>query len=373
MRLAGAMGHHESLGEGGGMRIDDVVGNVRGCIRTMQGYVPGKQPTGGAYIKLNTNENPYPPSPRVLEALREAVGADLRLYPDPVALRLRETAAELYGCEVDEVIAGNGSDDILTMIFRTFLDAGDVIATPAPSYTLYNALSALQDATCKEIPMGPGYTLPEDLDAHRAKVVIIVNPNAPTGVLHPRAALRAFLERTQSMVLIDEAYADFAGESAIDMLKEFPHLMVARTFSKAYALAGVRLGLGFARREIIAEMMKVKDSYNLDRLAVIAGCAALQDQAWLRETVGMIIRTRTWMQQALEALGLQVPLSRSNFVFPAIPDGRAAEVFEALEQRRILVRYFRGPLVKDALRVTVGTDAEVEAFLRALQELLTEG
>lgn len=352
------------------MRIDDVVGRVRRCIRTMQGYVPGKQPSAGVYIKLNTNENPYPPSPRVLAALREAVGPDLRLYPDPVATHLRETAAALYGCEVDEVIAGNGSDDILTMLFRTFLNAGDVLATPAPSYTLYNALSALQDAVCQEIPMGPGYTLPDDLDAHGAKVVIIVNPNAPTGVLHSRAALRAFLERTQSIVVIDEAYADFAGESAIDMLKEFPHLMVLRTFSKAYGLAGIRLGLGFARREIIAEMMKVKDSYNLDRLAIVAGCAALQDQAWLHETVGTILRTRTWLQQELEALGLHVPLSRSNFIFPRIPDGRAAEVFEALEQRRILVRYFRGPLVKDSLRVTVGTDAEVAAFVGALRELL---
>ena len=353
------------------MRIDDVVGHVRRCIQTMQGYVPGKQPSAGTYIKLNTNENPYPPSPRVLAALREAVGPELRLYPDPVATGLRETAAALYGCEVEEVIAGNGSDDILTMIFRTFLDAGDVIATPAPSYTLYNVLSALQDATCQEIPMGPDYTLPEDLDAHGAKVVIIVNPNAPTGVLHPGAALRAFLERTQAIVVIDEAYADFAGESAIAMLKEFPHLIVIRTFSKSYALAGMRLGLGFARREMIAEMMKVKDSYNLDRLAIVAGCAALQDQEWLHETVGMIIRTRTWMQQELEALGLQVPLSRSNFVFPRLPDGRAAEVFEALEKRRILVRYFRGPLVKDSLRVTVGTDAEVEAFVQALQALLT--
>lgn len=352
------------------MRIDDVVGRVRGCIQTMQGYVPGKQPTDGMYIKLNTNENPYPPSPRVLAALHEAIGSDLRLYPDPVATHLRETAAALYGCEVDEVIAGNGSDDILTMIFRTFLAAGEVIATPAPSYTLYNALSTLQDATLHEIPMGPGYTLPEDLEAHGAKVVIIVNPNAPTGVLHPRAALRALLERTQSIVVIDEAYADFAGESAIDMLREFPHLIVIRTFSKAYGLAGMRLGLGFARREIIAEMMKVKDSYNLDRLAIVAGGAALQDQAWLHETVGMIIRTRTWMQQELTALGLHVPPSRSNFVFPRMPDGRAAEVFEALEQRHILVRYFRAPLVKDSLRVTVGTDVEVEEFVRVLREFV---
>ncbi len=352
------------------MRLDEVVGQVRHCIRAMHGYVPGKQPGEGAYIKLNTNENPYPPSPRVLTALREAVGADLRLYSDPVALHLREAAAALYGCAVDEVIAGNGSDDILTMIFRTFLNAGDVIVTPSPSYTLYNALSALQDAPCQEIPMGPDYTLPADLDAHGAKVVFIVNPNAPTGVLHAREAIRAFLERTQSIVVLDEAYADFAGESAIDMLHDFPHLIVVRTFSKSYALAGMRLGLGFARREVIAEMMKVKDSYNLDRLAIVAGCAALHDQEWLRETRDTIIRTRTWLQQALTEMGLHVPPSRSNFVFPTIPDGRAAAVFEGLEQRRILVRYFRGSRVADSLRVTVGTDAEVEAFVQALHDLL---
>src|SRR5262245_24377221 len=231
------------------MRIDDVVGHVLRCIQTMQGYVPGKQPSAGTYIKLNTNENPYPPSPRVLAALREAVGPELRLYPDPVATHLRETAAALYGCAVDEVIAGNGSDDILTMIFRTFLDADDLIATPAPSYTLYHTLSALQDGTCKDVPMGPEYTLPADLDAHGAKVLFIVNPNAPTGVLFDRQTLRGILERTQNIVVVDEAYADFAGESVIDMLPEFPQLIVVRTLSKSYSLAGMRLGLGFAQRD----------------------------------------------------------------------------------------------------------------------------
>jgi histidinol-phosphate aminotransferase len=336
----------------------------------MQGYVPGKQPSDGGYIKLNTNENPYPPSPRVLAVLRDAINGELRLYPDPLATRLRETAARLYGCAMDEVIAGNGSDDILTMLFRTFLDADGLIATPAPSYTLYHTLSALQAATCKDVPMGPGYTLPADLDAHGASALFIVNPNAPTGVLFDRKALRSLLERTQNIVVVDEAYADFAGESAIDLLPEFPQLIVVRTLSKSYALAGMRLGLGFAHRDLIAHMMKVKDSYNLDRLAIVAGIAALEDQAWLQETTAKVIRTRTRLLQALTDMGLHVPPSRANFVFPQIPDGRAAEVFAALEARRILVRYYRGPLVADSLRVTVGTDVEVEAFLTALRELL---
>jgi histidinol-phosphate aminotransferase len=352
------------------MTSADLVEHVRRCIRGMQGYVPGKQPEDSSYVKLNTNENPYPPSPQVLAALRNAISADLRLYSDPLASPLRDMAARLYGCEVDEVIAGNGSDDILTMIFRTFLDSGDTIATPAPSYTLYNALSAMQGATCQEIPMGSGYTLPDDLDAHGAKVIFIVNPNAPTGVLHPREALRALLKRTRSIVVVDEAYADFAGESVIDLLAEFPHLIVVRSFSKAYALAGMRLGLGFAHRDIIAQMLKVKDSYNLDRLAIVAGCAALADQAWLQGTTAKILRTRTHLLQALTDMDLQVPPSRANFVFPRIPDGHAREVYEALEKRRILVRYFPAPLVADSLRITVGTDAEVEAFLRALRELL---
>ena len=249
------------------MHIDSVLGRVRGCIRTMHGYVPGKQPAEGQYVKLNTNENPYPPSPAVLEALRQAVNGDLRFYSDPLATPLREEAARHYGCAPDEVIVGNGSDDVLTMIFRTFLDAGDILVTPAPSYSLYQVLGALQDADYREIPMGPDYTLPEGLDACGAKLVFIVNPNAPTGVLHPVGALRDFLARSDSMVVLDEAYADFAGESAIDLLSEFSNLIVVRTFSKSYALAGMRLGLGFARREVIAQMMKVKDSYNLDRLA----------------------------------------------------------------------------------------------------------
>ena len=352
------------------MRIAEAVERVRQGIRTMQGYVPGKQPGNGGYIKLNTNENPYPPSPRVLAALREAITDDLRLYPDPLAFSLRERAARLYGCQVDEVIAGNGSDDILTMIFRTFLDADEAIATPAPSYSLYNVLSGLQGATCLNIPMGADYTLPADLDAHGAKVIFIVNPNAPTGVLFPREALRALLRQTQSIVVVDEAYADFAGESAIDLLPEFPHLIVTRTLSKSYALCGMRVGLGFAHRDLIAQMLKVKDAYNLDRLAIVAGCAALEDQDWLQETTAKIIRTRTALLQALTEMGLEVPASRSNFVFPRIPDGRAAEIHEALEKRRILVRYFRDPLVADAIRVTVGTDAEVETFLRALRTLL---
>lgn len=352
------------------MKSADVMRHVRRCIQDMQGYVPGKQPSDASYIKLNTNENPYPPSPLVLAALQEAINADLRLYSDPLASNLRQTAAQIYGCEVEEVIAGNGSDDVLTMIFRTFLDASDVITTAAPSYTLYNVLSAMQDATCVDIPLGPDYTLPAELDNHGAKVIFIVNPNAPTGVLFARESLRALLERTQSIVVVDEAYADFAGESAIDLLPEFPHLIVVRTFSKSYALAGMRLGLGFAHRDVVAQMLKVKDAYNLDRFAIIAGCAALEDQEWLQETTANIIRTRTHMLQALTEMGLHVPPSRTNFVFPQIPDGRALEVYEALEKRRILVRYFRAPLVADFLRVTVGTAAEVESFLRALRELL---
>ena len=270
-------------------------GDVRRCIRAMEGYVPGKQPMEGPILSSTPTRTPILPHRgcsrhygRRLEQISRAV---LRPYGAKVA----GDGRQLYGCEVDEVIAGNGSDDILTIIFRTFLNAGDVLATPAPSYTLYNPLSAIQDAIFKEIPMGPGYTLPEDLDAHGAKVVIIVNPNAPTGVLHPRAALRAFLERTHSIVVIDEAYADFAGESAIDLLKEFPHLLVVRTFSKAYALAGMRLGLGFARREIVAEMMKVKDSYNLDRWPsspVTRRCKTRNGCAKL----STIVRTRTWVK-----------------------------------------------------------------------------
>ncbi len=353
------------------MDVTDALKLVRPCIQVLHGYVPGKQLTGGGYIKLNTNENPYPPSPRVAEALQAALDEDLRLYSDPLATPLRMTAAQIYGCKVEQVVAGNGSDDILTMIFRTFLDASDVVATAAPSYSLYNILSAMQDARFVEVPMGPDYTLPAALTAQGAKLLLIVNPNAPTGVLFSRDALRALLAETQSIVVVDEAYVDFAGETAIDLLDEFPHLIVTRTFSKSYALAGVRLGLGFAHPEIIQQMMKVKDAYNLDRLAIIAGCAALEDREWLAGTTAKIVHTRTRLLEGLEAMGLHVPPSRTNFVFPRIPDGRAQEVYEELEKRHILVRYFGGlPMIADSLRVTVGTDEEADAFLQALKDIL---
>ena len=352
------------------MHIDTVLERVRDCIRKMHGYVPGKQPAEDQYVKLNTNENPYPPSPVVMEALRQAVNEDLRYYSDPLATPLREEAARHYGCATEEVVVGNGSDDVLTMIFRTFLDAGDVLVTPSPSYSLYQVLGNLQAADYREISMGPAYTLPEGLDACHAKLIFVVNPNAPTGVLHPTEALRDLLGRSDSMVVLDEAYADFAGQSAIDLLSEFPNLIVVRTFSKSYALAGMRLGLGFARREVIAQMMKVKDSYNLDRLAIVAGCAALRDQEWLRKTTDRIIATRTSTLEALASMGLHVPPSRSNFVFPRIPDGRAAEVHRLLEERRILVRYFNAPPTADSLRVTVGTDDDMTTFTETLKTLL---
>jgi histidinol-phosphate aminotransferase len=245
------------------------------------------------------------------------------------------------------------------------------MATAAPSYSLYNVLSAMQDAACLEIPLGPNYTLPADLDAHGAKLLFIVNPNAPTGVLFAQDELRALLDRTDNMVVVDEAYADFAGETAIDLLAEYPHLIVTRTFSKSYGLAGMRLGLGFAHADIVAEMLKVKDAYNLDRLAIVAGCTALEDREWFDETTAKIIRTRTRLLRELEAMGLEVPPSRSNFVFPRIPDGRALEIYEKLEKRRILVRYFRTPpMVANSLRVSVGTDAEIDTFLQAMRELL---
>jgi histidinol-phosphate aminotransferase len=353
------------------MDVMEALRLVRPCIQELHGYTPGKQLAGGGYTKLNTNENPYPPSPHVIEALQHVPGADLRLYSDPLATPLRSTAARLHGCDIEQVIAGNGSDDILTMIFRTFLDPDDVVATAAPSYSLYSALSAMQAARFVEVPMGPNYTLPPDLDRCGAKLLLIVNPNSPTGVLHPHQALRSLLDQTQSIVVLDEAYAEFAGESAIGLLSQYPHLIVTRTFSKSYALAGLRLGLGFAHPEMIQQLMKVKDSYNLDRLAIVAGCAALEDQEWLEQTTARIVRTRTRMLAALNAMGLHVPPSRSNFVFPRIPDGRAKEVFEALEKRRILVRYFGSiPMIADSLRVTVGTDEEADAFLEALKAIL---
>jgi histidinol-phosphate aminotransferase len=343
---------------------------ARPAVASMRGYVPGEQPRDRRYIKLNTNENPYPPSPRVLEALRAAVSEDLRRYPDPQATELRQRAAEVYGLAAECILAGNGSDDLLTMLFRAFVDGPEQVAYPVPTYSLYDTLAQIQGTTPTHVPWGPGGGLPSQaLLDHGERLIFVCNPNAPTGTFTPLPAIEDLARRARGLVVVDEAYVDFADGSALALLPTCPNVVVLRSFSKSFSLAGMRLGLAFAHAAVISELNKVKDSYNLDRLSLVAACAALEDCDHMRANVQRVRASRDALIPALRELGFDVLPSHTNFVLAKTPTGDAAPLYEELKARGILVRYFAQPLLKDALRITVGTPEENAALLDALRAM----
>jgi histidinol-phosphate aminotransferase len=338
----------------------------------MEGYVPGEQPQDRRYIKLNTNENPYPPSPHVLEALRNAATEDLRLYPDPTARELRRKAAEVYGVEPDNILAGNGSDDLLSMLFRACVEAGAPadVAYPVPTYSLYDTLAQIQGATPKTVPFGSDFALPsEALLAVGARLNLICNPNSPSGTLSPVDTIAHFAQRAKGLVVVDEAYGDFARQSALSLLASCPNVVVLRTFSKSFSLAGMRVGLAFGSREIIGQLGKVKDSYNLDRLSIVAARAALEDLPFMQANTAKIKATREILVRELAGMGFRVPPSEANFVFAVHPKLAAPELYRALRDRGILVRHFATPALRDGLRITVGTPEQNDALLSALRLL----
>lgn len=344
----------------------------RAILRDVQGYVPGEQPKGGRVIKLNTNENPYPPAPKVLEAVRRLSADALRKYPDPVAERLRTIAAERYGLPGPEwVVAGNGMDELLALAIRTFADPGDTILTTYPTYILYETLAQLHGAQIEKVDLDAAFGLPEAFFARPARMCFLPRPNSPTGVCAPRAAVERLCRDFDGIVVIDEAYVDFADDHCMDFPQRFPNAIVMRTFSKSFSLAGLRLGLAAAQPEIIAEFMKTKDSYNLNAATQAAGVAALEQYAAMLENVARVRATRERLSGALRDLGFTVPPSQANFVLahyggpPA-----AATIFAALKARGILVRYFSAPRLDQALRISVGTDAETDALLDALRAIL---
>jgi histidinol-phosphate aminotransferase len=345
----------------------------RSAIEQMAPYVPGEQPRPGQrLIKLNTNENPYPPSPRVRRAVLKAAGASLRLYPNPRAEDFIAAASRLYGIPRKMIIAGNGSDELLTMLFRAALGSGDKVAYALPTYSLYDTLAAIQEARVIAIPPGPEFAPPlRELARQRARLTIVCNPNSPCGTLADVAQLDAVAGAMGGRLLaIDEAYADFAGTSAIHLVKRHPNVIVLRTLSKSFSLAGMRLGLAFAQVPVIENLLKVKDSYNLSRLAVAAGAAALSDAAWMRRNVERIQRTRAITQERLRRMGLEVPPSHANFVFARIRGHDMADVAAALRRRGILVRHFPRSTFRDALRISIGTPTEMAALFKALAPII---
>ena len=344
---------------------------ARECIHAIGGYTPGEQLTGRRIVKLNTNENPYPPSPAVADRLQHIDYEQLRRYPEPTGKALRQKASEVFGIPAERILCGNGSDDLLTIALRTFVGEGERYAYPEPSYSLYPVLAELQGARKTPFQLDEEFNLPSNLlaQAAGARLLMLARPNAPTGNATPKAALREICRDFPGVVWIDEAYADFADDNCLDFVDEFPNVVVSRTFSKSYALAGLRLGLAFAQEHLIAEMLKLKDSYNTDRIAQELGIAALGDRQWLHDTCAKIRQTREATTAELAGRGWKVLPSQANFLLAKPAHRTAAELFAQLRERGLLVRYFALPRVDQFLRITIGTDDEMRELLEALAEL----
>lgn len=341
-------------------------------IRDMVPYTPGEQPQGRAFIKLNTNENPYPPSPQVLEAVRAAAGSSLRLYPDPESAALREAVADTYGLRREQVFVGNGSDEVLALCFQAFFDPERTILFPDITYSFYPVFAGLYGLRCREVPLDEEFRV-NAADFMGSGGVVLPNPNAPTGRALPLADIRAIVEGSpEGVVLIDEAYVDFGGASAAALVEEYPNLVVVQTLSKSRALAGLRVGFALADENLIAALDCVKNSFNsypLDRLAQAGALAALRDRAYFRETAEKIAATREKFARRFQAMGFRVIPSCANFLFMSHPKAAAKELLDGLRERGILVRWWDKPRISNYLRVTVGTDAEMEQLSRALEEL----
>ncbi len=343
---------------------------LRNNISEMAGYVPGFQPPDEAnWVKLNTNENPYPPSPKVIEAIQQAIGEDLRKYPDAASGAGREAAAALYGYPVEWVILANGSDELLNNLIRACAGEGEEIAYLHPSYSYYATLAEVQGAKVKTFTLTEERQILDFPELYTGRLLFLTNPNAPLGLIWGRDEVAALADRCTGLLVVDEAYVDFAASHCLELVRLKPNVVVTRTLSKSYSLAGMRLGLAIARPEIIAALDKIRDHYNLDRLAQAAAVAALHDQDYFRTCVQRICATRDWFREELSQLGYHVLPSGGNYLFVIPPDRNGQRVYEALYQRKILVRYFGDPALCHGLRITIGSRDEMEKTLQALQEI----
>lgn len=357
----------------------------RPAVANLRGYEPGEWPEIEAgVIKLNSNENPYPPSPKVLAALADFSGELLRRYPDPRAADFCRVVGETFGIPASWVIAGNGSDDLLTLLVRACAGASTsdqerVLAYPTPTYVLYRTLAAIQPAGTVEIPyerVADEWRLPvEKLIAAQAAVTLIATPNSPTGHVVSMTDLRALATGLKGVLAVDEAYVDFAGSgadrAAIELIREFENVVVLRTLSKGYGLAGLRLGFGCAQPALLAGLLKIKDSYNVDAIALRLGAAAISDQAYKQAIAAKVIAAREQLSRDLQALGFRVWPSHTNFLLVKPPENRAYFLYKSLHAQQIMVRYFNEPGLDDKLRITVGTPQQNQKMVRAIKKSLS--
>jgi len=338
-------------------------------VQSMHGYVPGEQPRIPGLVKLNTNENPYPPSPRVMQALAGIAESQVRMYPDPVSIVLRQRIAALHGCAVEQVFVGNGSDEVLALCTRAFVNEGGTIGSFDPSYSLYPILSDIRPARFETVPLTAeyGWNMP---DGYRASLFYLTNPNAPTSMLFPKEQIRSFCATFDGVVLIDEAYADFAPWNCMDLIHEFPNVLVSRSLSKSYSLAGARAGYVVGAGALIAALFTIKDSYNINAVTQAMALAAIDDQDHMKANCAKIIATRERISAALKKRGYTVYASAANFLWVRPPTGQQAEaVFRHLRENKVLIRYFPGEKTGDCIRVTIGTNEQMDVFLAALPDV----
>lgn len=343
---------------------------VRPAIRSMQAYQPGEQPQGTSQvIKLNTNENPYPPSPLVFQAIQQHLTDDrLRKYPDPQGWEFRKAASRVLGVNPECIVIGNGSDEILSLLVRALVPEGGVVVAPTPSYILYQTLANIQGARLNEIPFTHDWLLdPKKLEGI-GHLTIVPNPNSPTGTFIQPDHFRHW----PTPMVLDEAYVDFAPSNGIDLVRKSNHIMVTRTLSKAYSLAGIRFGFAIADPDVAQQLYKVKDSYNCDVLALAAATAAIQDQAYLDSTRRKIIATRVRLNQELQALGFATLTSHANFIWCQSRSPKNKTVYEKLKERGILIRYFDYPSWGTGLRLSIGTDEQIDRLLDELKPIMKQ-
>jgi histidinol-phosphate aminotransferase len=363
---------------------------IRPLVRELQAYVPGEQPKIKGLIKLNTNENPYPPSPKVLAAVKAAVDGRLRLYPNPTAQALREKLAKLHRCKPENIIVGNGSDEVLALATRAFVEpvpnskfkiknsklAAATVQYFAPSYSLYPVLADIHGTAKNAVPLNPDFSMPTVAELTRgrqwnfnAALTFITTPNAPGGRGYKTSELEKLCRAQKGVVILDEAYVDFADENALKLALKFPHVLVARTFSKAYSLCFQRVGYFIGHPGLIAALDKIRDSYNVNGLGQIAAAATLDDLKFYRANFKKIIGTREWLSRELAKLGFRVLPSQTNFILAKPPLFPAKDWLQKLRDRKILVRWFSAPEVREYLRITIGTQTEAAALVRAVRKI----